>query len=159
MEPAKLAAYHKHELGKAQPQLICFIIVIFVVWCSCILNIRLLGCFLLNHIWWFILRMHPWNSFNLIIHLHVIIFFFWPGSYSLSPWVLNLFAIGLWNMLYLDVICVIWHQMTHMTSNDAYDIQIWHKSILPILVSKEASEPQLSNLWFQFGLRNCFKMK
>ena len=55
-----------------------------------------------------------------------------------------------------DVICVIW---CHLMSNDAYDIKIWHKSILPILVSKVALGPQLYNLWVRFGLRNCYKMK
>jgi hypothetical protein len=30
-----------------------------------------------------------------------------------------------WHMSYIDVICVIWHQMTRMTSDDAYDINIY----------------------------------
>jgi hypothetical protein len=47
-------------------------------------------------------------------------------------------------------------KMTRMTSNDAYAIKIWHTSIMRILVSKEALGPQLSNLWFRFGLWNCF---
>ena len=62
-------------------------------------------------------------------------------------------------MSYNDVICVIRHQMTHMTSNDAYDINIWLWSIWPILVSKEASGPQQSHLWIRFWLKNCFKIQ
>jgi len=42
-------------------------------------------------------------------------------------------------------------------SNDAYDIQILHKSIWLILVSKEALGPQLYNLWLRFDLRHFFK--
>ena len=81
----------------------------------------------------------------------------------------------------------IWHKMTHLTSNDAYDIKlhIWHqmahltsnhikwriwqqmthmKSIydigqLPILVSKETSEPQQSHLLVWFWLKKSFKIK
>jgi hypothetical protein len=36
-----------------------------------------------------------------------------------------------WLMSYFDVICIIRHQMTHMTSNDAYDIKwrIWHQNM------------------------------
>ena len=64
-----------------------------------------------------------------------------------------------WLMSHFDVICVIWHHLRHLMSNDAYDIKIWHKSILPILVSKVALGPQLYNLWVRFGLRNCYKMK
>ena len=64
-----------------------------------------------------------------------------------------------WLMSYIDVICVIRHQMTHMTSNDAYDINIWLWSIWPILVSKEASGPQQSHLWIRFWLKNCFKIQ
>ena len=54
---------------------------------------------------------------------------------------------------------VIWCHMRHLMSNDAYDIKIWHNSILPILVSKEALGPQLYNLWVRFGLRIWYKMK
>jgi hypothetical protein len=48
--------------------------------------------------------------------------------------------------------------MPHLMSNDAYDIKILHKSILPNLVSKEALVPQLYSLWVRFDLRNCFRM-
>jgi hypothetical protein len=51
-----------------------------------------------------------------------------------------------WLMSNFDVICVIWCHKRHLMSNDAYDIKICHKSIWPILVSKEASRPQWSNL-------------
>ena len=47
-----------------------------------------------------------------------------------------------WLTSYFDVICVIWCHTRHLMSNDAYDIKICHKSIWPILVSKEALEPQ-----------------
>ena len=63
------------------------------------------------------------------------------------------------HMSYIDVICVIWHQMTRMTSNDAYDINIWHQSIWPILVSKEAFGPQQSHLWIRFWITNCIKVQ
>ena len=51
---------------------------------------------------------------------------------------------------YIDVICVIWCHMRHLMSYVsfdvicAYDIDIWHQPILPILVSKEVSGPQQS---------------
>ena len=61
-----------------------------------------------------------------------------------------------WLMSYFDVICVIWCHMRHLMSNDTYDIKIWHKSISPILVSKEASIPQQSDLLIQSWLKNCF---
>ena len=61
-----------------------------------------------------------------------------------------------WLMSYFDVICVIRHQMTQMTSNDAYDIKMWHQSIWPILVSKEASWPQQFHLYIWFWLNNFF---
>ena len=63
------------------------------------------------------------------------------------------------HMSYIDVICVIRHQMTRMTSNDAYDINIWHQSIWPILVSKEAFGPQQSHLWIRFWITNCIKVQ
>ena len=62
-------------------------------------------------------------------------------------------------MSYIDVICVIWCHMRHLMSNDAYDINIWHQSMLPILVSKEASGPQQSHLWVRFWLNNSFKIQ
>ena len=64
-----------------------------------------------------------------------------------------------WLMSYFDVICVIWCHMCHLMSNDTYDIKIWHKSISPILVSKEASIPQQFHLLIQFWLKNSFWMK
>ena len=57
-----------------------------------------------------------------------------------------------WLTSYFDVI---WHQMMHMTSKDAYDIKIWHESKMLILVSKEASGPQHYHLLIWFGLKNC----
>ena len=50
---------------------------------------------------------------------------------------------------------IIWHFMSY----DAYDIKIWHASILSILESKETSEPQQSHLLIQFWLTNCLKRK
>ena len=50
---------------------------------------------------------------------------------------------------------IIWHFMSY----DAYDIEIWHKSILTILVSKEASGPQQSHLCIRFWLNNYFKIR
>ena len=41
---------------------------------------------------------------------------------------------------------------------DAYDIKIWHKSIWPILVSKEASGPQQLQQLVILLLINCFKI-
>jgi hypothetical protein len=64
-----------------------------------------------------------------------------------------------WLMSYIDVICVTRYQMTHMKSNDAYNIKIGHRSIWPILVSKEASGPQQSHLCIRFWLNNCFKIQ
>ena len=64
-----------------------------------------------------------------------------------------------WLMSYFDVICVIRHQMTQMTSNDAYDIKMWHKSIWPILVSKEASWPQQFHLYIWFWLNYFLNRK
>ena len=61
-----------------------------------------------------------------------------------------------WLTSYFDVICVIWCHTRHLMSNDAYDIKICHKSIWPILVSKEASGPQGSHLLIHFWLKNCF---
>ena len=42
--------------------------------------------------------------------------------------------------------------MTHMTSNDTYDIKIWHTSIWPILVSKETYGHPQSHLLIQIWL-------
>ena len=42
-------------------------------------------------------------------------------------------------------------------SNDAYDMEIRHKPILPILVSKEASGPNHLHVLIRFGLTNEFK--
>ena len=55
--------------------------------------------------------------------------------------------------------CHILMSYAHMTSNDAYDINIWHWPISPILVSKEASGPQQSHLLIRFWLKNCFKIQ
>ena len=57
-----------------------------------------------------------------------------------------------------DVTCyltsnVIWCQMTHMTS-----IYLWHNLIWPILMSKEAYEPQQLHLILWSWLYNCFKV-
>ena len=68
-------------------------------------------------------------------------------------------------MSYIDVIWAydikwrIWHQMTYMTSNDIYDINIWHSPIWPILVSKEASRLQQSHQWIGFWLKCSFKIQ
>ena len=43
-------------------------------------------------------------------------------------------------------------------SYGAYDIYIWHKSIWPILESKEASKPQDSHPWIWFWRKNCLNM-
>ena len=64
-------------------------------------------------------------------------------------------------MSHFDVICVIWHQMSYYDAYDAYDaydIKICHKSIWPILVSKEASGPQLLQQLVILLLINCFKI-
>ena len=63
-----------------------------------------------------------------------------------------------WLMSHFDVICVIWRHLRHLMSNDAYDIKIWHKSIWPILVSKEASGSQQFHTLIWFWLENCFKI-
>ena len=63
-----------------------------------------------------------------------------------------------WLMSHFDVICVIWRHLRHLMSNDAYDIKIWHKSIWPILVSKEASGSQQFHTLIRFWLENCFKI-
>ena len=47
----------------------------------------------------------------------------------------------------------------HIMTNDAYDIEIWRKSIWSILVSKEASGPEQSHPLIRFWLNNCFKIK
>ena len=49
------------------------------------------------------------------------------------------------SMSYVSYV-IIWHIMSY----DAYDIEIWHKSIWPIWVSKRPSGPQQSHplLWF-----------
>ena len=57
------------------------------------------------------------------------------------------------------VIRVLWHQMTLMTSNDAYDIKIWHQSIWPILVSKEASGLQQLHLTIWIWQKNSLNIK
>ena len=63
-------------------------------------------------------------------------------------------------MSYFYVKCVIWCHTCHLLSNDAYDIKLWHKSIWPILVSKEATWPQWSHLLIHFAVQNnCFKIK
>ena len=48
---------------------------------------------------------------------------------------------------------IIWHFMSY----DAYDIEIWHKSIWLILVSKRPSGPQQSHPFIRFWLQNCLK--
>ena len=50
---------------------------------------------------------------------------------------------------------IIWHFMSY----DAYDIEIWRKSIWLILVSERPSGPQQSHLLIRFCLKNCLKMK
>ena len=62
-------------------------------------------------------------------------------------------------MPYFDVICAIWHQMMHMTPNDTYNIKIWHQSIWPISVCKEAYGPHQSHLLIQIWLTNYFRIK
>ena len=47
----------------------------------------------------------------------------------------------------------------HIMTNDAYDIEIWHKSIWSILVSKRLSGPQHLHLLFRFWIKNCLKVK
>ena len=49
--------------------------------------------------------------------------------------------------------------MHHLMSYDVYDIKIWHQSILPILVSKEAYGPQQSHLLMQIWLNKLFQNK
>ena len=49
----------------------------------------------------------------------------------------------------------IWHIMSY----DAYDIEIWHKSIWSILVSKRLSGPQQSLLFIRFWQTNLIKLK
>ena len=55
--------------------------------------------------------------------------------------------------------CHILMSYAHMTSNDAYDINIWHRPIWPILVSKEASGSQQSHPLIRFGPNKSFKIK
>ena len=50
---------------------------------------------------------------------------------------------------------IIWHFMSY----DPYDTEIWHKSILSILVSKRPSGTQQSNPFIGFWITNCFKIK
>ena len=45
----------------------------------------------------------------------------------------------------------------HIMTNDAYDSEIWHKSIWSILVSKEAARPQHSHQLIPFWLKNYFE--
>ena len=47
----------------------------------------------------------------------------------------------------------------HIMTNDAYYIEIWHKSIWSILVSKWPSRPQQSHPFIQSKLKNCLKIK
>ena len=44
----------------------------------------------------------------------------------------------------------------HIMTYDAYDIEIWHISILSILVSKRPSRPQQSSPFIRFWLKHCF---
>ena len=46
---------------------------------------------------------------------------------------------------------IIWHFMSY----NAYDIEIWHKSNLSILVSKRPSGLQQSHMFIRFWLNNC----
>jgi hypothetical protein len=57
-------------------------------------------------------------------------------------------------MLYssYDIIC-------HIMKNDAYDIEIWHKAIWSILVSKQPAGPQQLHLFSQFWLINSLQIK
>ena len=50
---------------------------------------------------------------------------------------------------------IIWHYMSY----DAYDIDIWHISIWPILVSKRPSGPQHSHPMIGFWLKYFFDMR
>ena len=51
-------------------------------------------------------------------------------------------------------------ELRHISmTNDAYDIEIWHKSIWSILVSKRLSGPQQSHPSIRFCLKNCLKLK
>ena len=47
----------------------------------------------------------------------------------------------------------------HIMTNDAYDIEIWHKSIWSILVSKRPSGPQQSHAFIRFWVKNGLKIK
>jgi hypothetical protein len=50
---------------------------------------------------------------------------------------------------------IIWHLMSY----DAYDINIWHKSIWLFLVSKRPSGPQQSSLFIRFWLNIFIKIE
>jgi hypothetical protein len=59
---------------------------------------------------------------------------------------------------------ILFHIMTydilfHIMTYDTYDIEIWHKSNLLILVSKRPSGPQKSHPFIQFWLYNWIKLK
>ena len=47
----------------------------------------------------------------------------------------------------------------HIMTNDAYDIEIWRKSIWSILVSKRPSGPQQSHLFIRFWLNKMLSIK
>jgi hypothetical protein len=47
----------------------------------------------------------------------------------------------------------------HIMTKDAYDIEIWHKAIWSILVSKWPSGPQQLHLFSRFWLVNCLKTR
>jgi hypothetical protein len=47
----------------------------------------------------------------------------------------------------------------HIMTNDAYDIEIRHKSNWSILVFKRPSGPQQSHLFIRFELTNCLDIK
>ena len=47
----------------------------------------------------------------------------------------------------------------HIMTYDAYDIEIWHMSILSILVSKRPYNPQQSPRFIRFGLKTVKKWK
>ena len=73
-----------------------------------------------------------------------------PQVWKMGFW--HFFRHQYWqNWLMTYVIC--WCHMRHLMSYVSFDVK-WL-----ILLSKEALGPQLYNLWVQFDIRNCFKIK
>ena len=84
------------------------------------------------------------NKFNLWFGQHMKGFPKWLVLLNFNTVLAKIRSTGMVNEVFWNFwnikLCIL-----HLMSNDSFDIKIWHKSIWPILVSKDPSGPQQSH--------------